>query len=160
MTRIVMVLFIVGFVLLAVNGLKPRAAWAQEGAAVKSTVTIRHKEPTAALYFSGRLARVGLGKEQKEKVRAILLAHEGVLAETSARHIEKRRQLRMLIDDPGAGEDAIAALAAEIGHIEGELAIERNRVLKEVMSLLTPEQVGKLKYGRLAGKRRESGQPW
>lgn len=158
MRRIVIVLFIAGFTLVAVDGLQPCAVWAQEVAA-KSTVSGRHKEPTAALYFSGRLARIGLSKDQKEKIRAILLAHEGVLAETSARHIEKRRQLRTLIDDPGAVEDDLAALAVEIGHIEGELAIERNRVLKEVMSLLTLEQVAKLKYGRVAGKRRESGQP-
>lgn len=159
MRRIVRALLMTGFMLVAVDGVESSAAGGQEAAAVKSTDTGRHKESTAALFFSGRLARIGLGKEQKEKIRAIFAAHEGALADISARYIEKRRQLRTLIDDPAAGEEAIATVALDIGHIEGEFAIGRNRVLKEVMGLLTPEQAAKLKSSRLADKRRESGKP-
>lgn len=160
MRLIIVALFVTGFAIMGLDGSGQRSAWA-EGVAIpaKPTVAGRHKEPTAALFFSGRLARIGLGKEQKEKIRTILLAHEGALAETSARYIEKRRQLRALIDDPDAVDDAIVGVAEEIGRIEGELAIERNRVLKEVMSLLTPEQAAKFKKGRLTGKRQEGGQP-
>lgn len=156
MRRIVVALLITGFGLVSFEGVGLFAAWGQEDPTVK-TVVSRHKEPTAALYFSGRLARIGLGKEQKEKIRAIFVAHDGALADISTRYIEKRRQLRTLIDDPGAAEEVIIAAAVDIGRIEGELAIERNRVLKEVMSLLTPEQAAKLKSGRLADTRRESG---
>ncbi len=147
--------------LTAMGGWGQRSAWAQEGIGrVKPSMAAgRQKEPTATLFFSGRLARVGLGKEQKEKIRAIFVAHEAVLAGASARYIEKRRQLRMLIDDPGAVEDAISGLAEEIGQIEAELAIERNRVLKEVSGLLTPEQAAKFQKGRSAAYKKESGQP-
>ena len=162
MRLIVIALFVTGFVLASTDGWGRKAAWAEEGGVrADKTLAARssHKEPTAALFFSGRLARLGLGKEQREKIRAIFVAHEGALAEASARYIEKRRQLRTLIDDSGAGDDAIEGVAEEIGRIEGELAIERNRVLKEVMGLLTPEQAAKFKKGRLAGQRQESGQP-
>lgn len=160
MRRIVVALFVTGFVLMAMDGRGQGAAWAAEGsAAVKPMAEGRHKEPTAALFFSGRLGRIGLSKEQKEKMRAIFVAHEGALAGASARYIEKRRQLRTLIDDPGAAEEAIAGVAEDIGQLEGELAIERNRVLKEVMGQLTPEQAAKFKKGRLAGQKQEGGQP-
>lgn len=162
MRLIVIALFVTGFVLASTDGWGRKAAWAEEGTvgAVKTPAARSgHKEPTAALFFSGRLARLGLGKEQKEKIRSIFVAHEGVLAWVSARYIEKRRQLRSLIDEPDSSEDAITGVAEEIGQIEGELAIERNRVLKEVMGLLTPEQAAKFKKGRLAGQRQESGQP-
>ncbi|MBI5637942.1 MAG: periplasmic heavy metal sensor [Nitrospinae bacterium] len=160
MRRIVVALFLTGFALTAMDGWGRSAAWAEGGAAtVKPMAGDRRKEPTAALFFSGRLGRIGLSKEQKEKIRAIFVAHEGALAGASARYIEKRRQMRTLIDDPGATEEAIAGVGEDIGQIEGELAIERNRVLKEVMSQLTPEQAAKFKKGRLAGQRQESGQP-
>lgn len=161
MRLLIIALFVTGFVLTSMNGWGLRAAWAEEGAngAKTTAARSRHKDPTAALFFSGRLARLGLGKEQKEKIRAIFVAHEGALAEASTRYIEKRRQLRTLIDDSGAADDDIVGVAEEIGQIEGVLAIERNRVLKEVMSLLTPEQAAKFKKGRLAGQRQESGQP-
>ncbi len=160
MRPIVVALFLGGFLITGLGGLVPCAVWAEGPVtAAKPAAAVRHKEPTAALYFGGRLARVGLGKEQKEKIRAILLAHEVALAETSARYIEKRRQLRTLIDDSGATDDSIIGVAEEIGQIEGALAVERNRVLKEVMGLLTPEQAAKFKKGRLSGKRQEGGQP-
>lgn len=145
----------------AMDGWGRHAAWAEGTAATvkQPAAGSRRKEPTAALFYAGRLARIGLGKEQREKIHAIFAAHEDALANATARYIEKRRQLRTQIDDPGAAEDAIAAVAEEIGGIEAELAVERNRVLKEVVNLLTPEQAAKFKKGRLAGQQREGGQP-
>lgn len=161
MRRIVIALFAAGLLLAVMDGSGRHAAWAEGTvAAVKPPAAGNgRKEPTAALFYAGRLARIGLGKEQKEKIRAIFAAHEEALAGATARYIEKRRQLRTLIDDPGAAEDAIAAVAEDIGGIEAELAVERNRVLKEVVNLLTPEQAAKFKKGRLAGQMREGGQP-
>ncbi len=157
----VFALFVFGLTLTVMGGLERRNAWAQEGAgeAKPPIAGHRHKEPTAALFFSGRLARVGLNKDQKEKIRAIFLAHDPVLADASGRYVEKRRQMRILIDDTSATEDAISSLAAEIGRIEAELSIERNRILKEVAGLLTPEQTAKFKKGRSAVHKKESGQP-
>lgn len=161
MRHIVVALMVSGLMLSAMGGWGPYNASAQEGTGKgKPSMTGgRPKEPTAALYFSGRLARIGLSKEQKEKIRAIFAAHDAVLADASARYIDKRRQLRMLMDDLGVAEESITALAAEIGQIEAELAIERNRVLKEVSGLLTSEQAAKFQKGRSAAHKKESGQP-
>lgn len=161
MRRIVFAFFAASLLLAVMNGLGRHDAWAEGPATAVKQPAARsgHKEPTAALFFAGRLAGIGLGKEQKEKIRAVFAAHEGALASATARYVEKRRQLRTLIDDSGADEDAIAAVAREIGEMEAELAVGRNRVLKEVVNLLTPEQAVKFKKGRLPGQRREGGQP-
>ncbi len=111
----------------------------------------------AADYFFGkRLASVKLTVPQREKMLAIYSAHNDALEAAIDRHIEQRRRLRMLVNDPSSREEEIRSTAIEIGLVEGDLAVERNRILKEVVNLLTPEQAAAIKRGSASSRQGES----
>jgi Spy/CpxP family protein refolding chaperone len=98
----------------------------------------------------GRLGRMlalrsqlNLTPEQKQAVKATLLANRADLKTAVAPVIEKRRALRDAVLSDANDEKAIRAAANDLGKALGDAAVEVNKVKTELKSKagLTPQQI-------------------
>ena len=86
------------------------------------------------------LRQLELSDEQRQQVRAAIDASRVATRESSRAARAARRALAAAVTGAAADEDRIRTLAAELGAIEGEVAVERARLYAAVWQLLTPEQ--------------------
>ena len=86
------------------------------------------------------LRQLELSDEQREQVRAAIDASRATARESSRGVRAARRALAAAVTGAAADEDRIRTLAAELGAIEGEVAVERARLYAAAWQLLTPDQ--------------------
>jgi len=86
-----------------------------------------------------------LSEEQRKAVREVAQA----IRRENREHFEKlrrsRRELEEAVFAPVPDESAIKARAAEVGRLEGEIAVARARHIARIRPQLSPEQLERLK---------------
>lgn len=79
--------------------------------------------------------------EQREQIRAIVVAHRAAIAEAVKPVVEKRRALGEAVRAGQPDERTIRRIAAELGQAAGDAAVTAARVRGEVARVLTAEQL-------------------
>jgi Spy/CpxP family protein refolding chaperone len=104
----------------------------------------RHRDAGRRLDYLSR--QLDLTDGQKARIKEIFEAHRADgLGDAAQSSRQARRDLRLLIHDPSADENAIRAAASRSAQAEGDLAVERHKMFGEIYQLLTPEQQEKAK---------------
>jgi periplasmic protein CpxP/Spy len=97
-------------------------------------------------HFLKKLAKqLGLSGEQKAQAKALLQKDRAENKPLFQAVMAEKHQLRNLTLSGAADEAAIRAQSAKVAAAEADLAVKRAGEAKELLALLTPEQVGKLK---------------
>jgi periplasmic protein CpxP/Spy len=95
--------------------------------------------------FLKKLAKeLGMSDQQKSAAWALLKKDRGENKPLFTAMMTERRQLRKLVMSGSAEEAAIRAQSAKIASIQSDLAVRRAQQTKQLLALLTPDQVGKL----------------
>ena len=93
-----------------------------------------------------RLAKaLDLSKEQKEQVTAIFRKHRDEIAPLRKEMVSGRRELRDLIQSDKLDEAALREQVKKIAVTDGDLAVRRARMSREMRAVLTPEQIRKFR---------------
>ena len=95
--------------------------------------------------FEKMAAKLGLSEQQKVKMQEIFKQNREQTKPVFDRLITEKRNLRMLVQAEKADETAIRAQAAKLAGIEGDLAIQRAHMAKQMRAILNPEQIEKFK---------------
>ena len=96
--------------------------------------------------FFARLAKkLGLTDQQKAQAKAIFKDNRAQAKPLFTSLMTERHQLRSLIHSGAADEAAIRAQSAKVASLQADLAVQRAKGVKQLMALLTPDQVTKLK---------------
>lgn len=104
-----------------------------------------HGHPFMHKRFERMAAKLGLSEQQKVKIREIFKENRAQAKPIFDRLITERRDLRTLVQADKTDEAAIRAQAAQLAAVEGDLAIQRAHMVKQIRAILTPEQVEKFK---------------
>ena len=91
------------------------------------------------------MAAVGLSDEQKEEVKNIINQNRTRLEPVIKQLVTERRALRDLIQSESFDEGAIRNQAAGVAKLQADLAVERALAYQAILTVLTPEQIQKLK---------------
>lgn len=89
------------------------------------------------------LQQLELSQEQQDQIRGLLEGEREARQGDMQRLREARAKLREQIQAVQLDEAAIRAAAASVGRLEADAAVNRARVLGQVRSLLTVEQLTK-----------------
>ena len=93
-----------------------------------------------------RLAKaLDLSKEQTEQVKAIFRKHRDETAPLRKEMVSGRRELRNLIQSDKLDEAALREQVKKIAVTDGDLAVRRARMSREMRAVLTPEQIRKFR---------------
>ena len=97
-----------------------------------------------------RMARkLDLTEGQRVRMREIYEKHRAEGLSDAARNARQaHREMRRLIHDPAAGEDAVREAATKAARADADLAAARHRVFADAFTVLTPEQQEKAKAMR------------
>ncbi len=95
--------------------------------------------------FEKMAAKLGLSEQQKVKMKEIFKQNREQAKPIFDRLITEKRNLRTLVQADKTDEAAIRAQAAKLGAVEGDLAIQRAHMDKQIRAILTPQQVEKFK---------------
>jgi Spy/CpxP family protein refolding chaperone len=99
-----------------------------------------------------------LTEEQRTDIRAIAKRyHDGSLGEALQAHQQAQRELRAVIHDPAAGEQAVLDAARRVSGQGEQIALERHRMALEISQVLTEEQ--RQKARELREQMSEEGSP-
>ena len=90
-------------------------------------------------------AKLGLSEQQKVKMQEIFKQNREQSKPVFDRFITEKRNLRTLVQAEKTDESAIRAQAAKLAGIEGDLAIQRAHMAKQIRAILNPEQIEKFK---------------
>jgi len=91
--------------------------------------------------MGGLFHQLDLTDEQSEQVRTKIEAHmEGPLGEYTRQQDEIRQELRQLIHDPAADENAIADAARRVSGYCELVALERHRLIVDLFEVLDEQQ--------------------
>lgn len=82
------------------------------------------------------LRELDLSEQQHEQMRSL---RDGSSRETMERLMQRRKALNDAVDN-GADEGTLRQLAYDSGEAEGDAAVERARIHRQMMEILTPEQ--------------------
>lgn len=86
------------------------------------------------------LRQLDLSDEQSEEVRSAVAESREAGRETARALRDARRALAAATAGEEPDEDGIRSLAADIGRLEGDAAVERAQLYAAVWRMLTPEQ--------------------
>lgn len=92
-----------------------------------------------------KLTSLGVTPQQKEQIHAILRDTQPTRQPLLQQFVQERRKLRSLIQANPADEQAIRAQVSKLSTIGADLAVQRARTFSRIRTVLTPEQVEKLK---------------
>ncbi len=92
-----------------------------------------------------RLTAVGVTDAQKEQIRGIAREFRPAMKPLRQQLVQERRALRKAIHSTPVNEAAIRAQSARVAQIEADVAVKRAYISERVQSILTPEQIAKLK---------------
>ncbi len=95
--------------------------------------------------FKKLAAALGLSAQQKTQIKEIFKKGRAESEPIMTRLISERRALRALIQAEEVDEAAIRAQAGRLAAVEGDMALQRARMAKQIRAILTPEQVAKFK---------------
>ena len=95
--------------------------------------------------FARKLAQIGVTDDQKTQIKEILRKYQPAVSPMVKEVVTERRALRDTIRAETINEPAIRAQAAKVASLEADLAVQRAHVAHEIRSVLTPEQLQKLK---------------
>lgn len=97
-------------------------------------------------HFFRKLAReLGLTDKQKADAKVILKKNREQNKPLREALFKERRALRSLVMSGSSDEAAIRAQSAKVASVEADLAVRRAGGAKQLIALLTPDQVAKLK---------------
>jgi periplasmic protein CpxP/Spy len=96
-------------------------------------------------HFARLAKKLGLSEQQRAQAKTIFQANRAQAKPLFAGLKGERHQLRQLIHSGSADEAAIRAQSAKVAAIEADLAVQRARGAKQLMALLTPDQLAKFK---------------
>ena len=88
---------------------------------------------------------LGLSGEQREQIKAIFRKHHDEIAPLRRKMVTDRRELRNLAQADKPDEAVLREQVKKIAATEGDLAVLRASMSREVRSVLTPGQVQKFK---------------
>ena len=108
-------------------------------------------------FFAGKFAELGVTKDQKTQIRAILQKHLPAVQPKMQEFAADRRELQKLIHAEKVDEAAIRAQVDKIAKVGADLAVERAHIAQEIRPLLTPEQIEKLKDMKVEAEARADG---
>jgi periplasmic protein CpxP/Spy len=95
--------------------------------------------------FLKKLAReLGMSDQQKSQAWALLQKDRSENKPLFTAMMTERRQLRKLVMSGTADEAAVRAQSAKVASIQSDLAVKRAQQSKQLLALLTPDQVNKL----------------
>lgn len=92
----------------------------------------------------GMFASLGLTDDQKAQMKGIFEKNRPTLQPLVQQYRAQKQQLRKLIHTAPVDDAAIRAQAAQTSVTEGDLAVQRAHLIREILDLLTPEQIQKL----------------
>ncbi len=95
--------------------------------------------------FEKMATQLGLSEQQKVKMKEIFKQNREQSKPVFDRLITEKRNLRTLVQADKTDEAAIRAQAAKLAAVEGDLAIQRAHMAKQVRAILTPDQIQKFK---------------
>jgi Spy/CpxP family protein refolding chaperone len=101
----------------------------------------------------GMLRAASLSDTQREQVKAVIDSERDQLAEEHQALAEARRNLQEAVQQ-GAEEPALRDKAAQIGTLEGDLAVTMADVHRQVQGILTDEQKQQIEKGRAERQKR------
>lgn len=104
-----------------------------------------HGHPFMHHRFEKMAAKLGLSEQQKVKMKEIFKQNREQAKPVFDRLITEKRNLRTLVQADRTDERAIRAQAAKLAVVEGDMAIQRAHMAKQIRAILTPEQVEKFK---------------
>lgn len=96
-------------------------------------------------FFKKMAKELGLSDQQKSQAKALLQADRAQNKPLFQALMKERHELRTLTLFGSADEAAIRAQAAKVASVQADLAVKRAQEAKQLMALLTPEQVTKLR---------------
>ncbi len=95
--------------------------------------------------FEKMAAKLGLSEQQKVKIKDLWKQNRQQSEAIRARLVTGHRNLWTLIHADKTDEAAIRAEAAKLAAAEGDMALQRAKMHKQMLAILTPEQVVKFK---------------
>ncbi len=95
--------------------------------------------------FEKMAAKLGLSEQQKVKMKEIFNKNREQSKPVFDRLITEKRNLRTLVQADKTDDAAIRAQSAKLAAVEGDMAIQRAHMAKQIRAILTPEQVEKFK---------------
>ncbi|HXP60120.1 MAG TPA: Spy/CpxP family protein refolding chaperone [Dongiaceae bacterium] len=98
------------------------------------------RPPAWAQMFERIRERLGLTDDQVAQIKAQLQPEPEPLKDLLLRLHEAKGALRRSIHSSDATEAAIRSVAAKVGEVEADLAIERHKLYGKVSAILTAEQ--------------------
>ena len=108
-----------------------------------------HRNGRAGMRLDRIARQLDLTDAQRARIREIFEEHrDSALGDAAAKSRASRTELRSLIHNPAANEQAIRDAAKRASQAEADLAVERHRALAEAFKVLTPEQQEKAKQLR------------
>lgn len=91
------------------------------------------------------LEQVGVTDQQKEQIKSIMRESRPTVQPLVQQLRTERKALRDAIQSSPVNEAAIRAAAGRVAQIQADLAVARAHIAERVRTVLTPEQVAKLK---------------
>lgn len=95
--------------------------------------------------FEKMAAKLGLSEPQKVKMKEIFKQNREQSKPVFERLITEKRNLRTLVQAEKTDDTAIRAQVSKLAGIEGDLAIQRAHMARQIRAILTPEQIEKFK---------------
>jgi protein CpxP len=95
--------------------------------------------------FEKMAAKLGLSEQQKVKIKEVFKQNREQAKPILDRLITEKRNMRTLVQADKTDEAAIRAQAAKLAAVEGDMAIQRAHMAKQIRAILTPEQIEKFK---------------
>ena len=93
----------------------------------------------------GMLRSLNITPEQKQQIHAILRETQPTRKPLMQQFVQERRKLRDLIQGNSTDEASIRAQAQKVSAVGADLAVQRARTFARIRTVLTPEQIEKLK---------------
>jgi len=93
----------------------------------------------------GLLMSLNISAEQKQQIHAILRETQPTRKPLLQQFVQERRKLRELIHGNSTDEASIRAQAQKVSTIGADLTVQRARTFARIRTILTPEQIEKLK---------------
>ena len=113
-----------------------------------STILAKHARGPHAMDLAGLIEDLDLSDEQKEQVEAIVERYEDDKDNLVESLKEAREQLQDVIFAEEYNETAVRQAAQQVSSIMEELAVLHAKMIAELRTVLSPEQMGYLK-GRM-----------
>jgi periplasmic protein CpxP/Spy len=105
----------------------------------------RHHGARGHRFFKKLAKELGLNDQQKSQAQTILKASRAQNKPYFQALMTERHKMKDLMLSGQADEAAVRAQSAKIASAEADLAVQRAKEAKQLLALLTPEQVSKLK---------------